>query len=187
MNTTVYNKQLLGSVFVICRIATVEIRLITRVESEADNSYRDFDTFVYHNWKKIFKKNLRKFENNENFLLICFVSMPTNTAYRSNLHRCVNMQITESSASKYLSCLQIAWKSRFDVHAIDQSQRIKQMQCITITFIIYTKTLSSYNCFIWKTNWFLNKIVTSSAIVLNRHYLEWIIIQQPLLDATRAR
>ena len=41
-------KQLLGEVFVICRIINVEVRVISRAEGEADNSYRDIDNFAYH-------------------------------------------------------------------------------------------------------------------------------------------
>ena len=37
------NKQLLNEVFVICRIINVEVRVISRAEGEADNSYRDID------------------------------------------------------------------------------------------------------------------------------------------------
>ena len=42
------NKQLLDEVFVICRIINVEVRVISRAEGEADNSYRDIDNFAYH-------------------------------------------------------------------------------------------------------------------------------------------
>ena len=42
------NKQLLDDVFVICRIINVEVRVISRAEGEADNSYRDIDNFAYH-------------------------------------------------------------------------------------------------------------------------------------------
>ena len=42
------NKQLLDEVFVICRIIIVEVRVISRAEGEADNSYRDIDNFAYH-------------------------------------------------------------------------------------------------------------------------------------------
>ena len=41
-------KQLLDEVFVICRIINVEVRVISRAEGEADNSYRDIDNFAYH-------------------------------------------------------------------------------------------------------------------------------------------
>ena len=34
------DKQLLDEVFVICRIINVEVRVISRAEGEADNSYR---------------------------------------------------------------------------------------------------------------------------------------------------
>ena len=43
----VNNKQLLDEVFVICGIISV-IRIISRAEDEADNSYRDVDNFAYH-------------------------------------------------------------------------------------------------------------------------------------------
>ena len=36
-----YDKQLLDEVFVIGRIINVEVRVISRAEGEADNSYRD--------------------------------------------------------------------------------------------------------------------------------------------------
>ena len=42
------NKQLLDEVLVICRIINVEVRVISRAEGEADNSYRDIDNFAYH-------------------------------------------------------------------------------------------------------------------------------------------
>ena len=42
------NKQLLDEVFVICRIINVEVRVISRAEGEADNSYRDIDNSAYH-------------------------------------------------------------------------------------------------------------------------------------------
>ena len=42
------NKQLLDEVVVICRIINVEVRVISRAEGEADNSYRDIDNFAYH-------------------------------------------------------------------------------------------------------------------------------------------
>ena len=42
------NKQLLDEVFVICRIINVEVRVISRAEGEADNSFRDIDNFAYH-------------------------------------------------------------------------------------------------------------------------------------------
>ena len=41
-------KQLLDEVFVICRIINVEVRVISRAEGEADNSFRDIDNFAYH-------------------------------------------------------------------------------------------------------------------------------------------
>ena len=41
-------KQLLDEVFVICRIINVEVRVISRAEGEADNSYRDIDNFAYY-------------------------------------------------------------------------------------------------------------------------------------------
>ena len=37
------NKQLLEEVFVICGIINVEVRVISRAEGEADNSYLDID------------------------------------------------------------------------------------------------------------------------------------------------
>ena len=37
--TSFNNKQLLDSVFVICRIIDVEVRIISRAEDEADNSF----------------------------------------------------------------------------------------------------------------------------------------------------
>ena len=40
------NKQLLDEVFVICRIISVEVRVISQAESEADNSYRDIDNLL---------------------------------------------------------------------------------------------------------------------------------------------
>ena len=40
-------KQLLDEVFVMCRIINVEVRVISRAEGEADNSYRDIDNFAY--------------------------------------------------------------------------------------------------------------------------------------------
>ena len=43
-----FNKQLLYEVFVICRIINVEVRVISRAEGEADNSYRDIDNSAYH-------------------------------------------------------------------------------------------------------------------------------------------
>ena len=43
-----FSKQLLDEVFVICRIINVEVRVISRAEGEADNSYRDIDNFAYH-------------------------------------------------------------------------------------------------------------------------------------------
>ena len=45
---TLYIKQLLDEVFVICGIINVEVRVISRAEGEADNSYRDIDNFAYH-------------------------------------------------------------------------------------------------------------------------------------------
>ena len=53
-------KQLLGSVFVICRIATVEVRFITRVEGETDNSYRDFDNFAFYTNNCFIIRRLKK-------------------------------------------------------------------------------------------------------------------------------
>ena len=41
-----YIKQLLDDVYVICRIINVEVRVITRAEGKADNSYRDIDNFA---------------------------------------------------------------------------------------------------------------------------------------------
>ena len=32
----------------ICRIINVEVRVISRAEGEADNSYRDIDNLAYH-------------------------------------------------------------------------------------------------------------------------------------------
>ena len=75
-------KQLLDEVFVICGIINVEVRVIRRTEGEADNSYQDID-------------NLSK-----KMLLPCQPSMPTNTTYCNNLHRSLNMQITQLSASR---------------------------------------------------------------------------------------
>ena len=43
-----HNKQLLDEVFVICGIINVEVRVISRAEGEADNSYRDVDNFAHH-------------------------------------------------------------------------------------------------------------------------------------------
>ena len=43
-----YYKQLLDEIFVICRIINVEVRVISRAEGEADNSFRDVDNFAYH-------------------------------------------------------------------------------------------------------------------------------------------
>ena len=45
---TTFFKQLLDEVFVICRIINVEVRVISRAEGEADNSFRDIDNFAYH-------------------------------------------------------------------------------------------------------------------------------------------
>ena len=42
------NKQLLDEVFVICRIINVEVRVMSRAEGEADNSYPDIDHLAYH-------------------------------------------------------------------------------------------------------------------------------------------
>ena len=42
------NKQLLDEVFVICRIISVEVRVISQAGGEADNSYRDIDNLAYH-------------------------------------------------------------------------------------------------------------------------------------------
>ena len=42
------NKQLLDEVFVICIITNVEIKVISRAEGKADNSYRDIDNLAYH-------------------------------------------------------------------------------------------------------------------------------------------
>ena len=44
----IFNKQLLDEVFVICRIINVEVRVISRAEGKADNSFRDIDNFAYH-------------------------------------------------------------------------------------------------------------------------------------------
>ena len=48
VSVVVTNKQLSDEVFVICRIINVEVRVISRAEGEADNSYRDIDNFAYH-------------------------------------------------------------------------------------------------------------------------------------------
>ena len=53
MGLTSYNKQLLDEVFVICRIINVEVRVISRVEGEADNSYRDIHNFTFQVEKTI--------------------------------------------------------------------------------------------------------------------------------------
>ena len=37
-----------GYVFVICRSINVEVKVISRVEDEADNSYLDIGNLVYH-------------------------------------------------------------------------------------------------------------------------------------------
>ena len=42
------NKQLLDEVFVICGIINIEVRVISRAEGEANNSYRDIDNSAYH-------------------------------------------------------------------------------------------------------------------------------------------
>ena len=42
------NKQLLDEVFVICRSINVEVKVISRAEGEADNSYQDIDNLAYH-------------------------------------------------------------------------------------------------------------------------------------------
>ena len=42
------NKQLLDEVFVIWRSINVEVKVISRAEGEADNSYRDIDNLAYH-------------------------------------------------------------------------------------------------------------------------------------------
>ena len=47
------NKQLLDEVFVICRIISVEVRVISRTEGEADSSYRDIDNLAYHKTESI--------------------------------------------------------------------------------------------------------------------------------------
>ena len=48
-NNNYNNKQLLDEVFVIYGISNVEVRVISRAEGEADNSYRDdIDNFAYH-------------------------------------------------------------------------------------------------------------------------------------------
>ena len=39
-------KQLLDEVFVICRIINVEVRVISRAEGEANNSYWDIDITI---------------------------------------------------------------------------------------------------------------------------------------------
>ena len=45
MALVILNKQLLDEVFVICRIISVEVRVISRAEGEADNSYQDIGRF----------------------------------------------------------------------------------------------------------------------------------------------
>ena len=42
------NKQLLDEVFVIRRIISAEVSVISQAEGEADNSYRDIDNLAYH-------------------------------------------------------------------------------------------------------------------------------------------
>ena len=42
------NKQLLDEVFVICGIINIGVRVISRAEGEANNSYRDIDNSAYH-------------------------------------------------------------------------------------------------------------------------------------------
>ena len=42
------NKQLLDEVFVICRSINVKVKVISRAEGEAHDSYRDIDTLAYH-------------------------------------------------------------------------------------------------------------------------------------------
>ena len=39
----------MDEVFVICIIIDVEVRVISQAEGGANNSYRDFDNFAYHN------------------------------------------------------------------------------------------------------------------------------------------
>ena len=56
-------------------------------------------------------------------MLSCQPLMPTNTAYCNNMHRRLNMQITQLSASSIY------------LHTTDQSQPIKQLQCIMILVI----------------------------------------------------
>ena len=65
-------------------------------------------------------------------LLPCQPLMPTIDANdaNNNLHLRLNMQITQLSASRLCD-------SRIYLHTTDQSQRIKQLQCIIIMFIIY--------------------------------------------------
>ena len=41
-------KQLLDSIFVICKIINVSVRVISRVKGEADNSYLDIDNSAFH-------------------------------------------------------------------------------------------------------------------------------------------
>ena len=41
------NKQLLDEVVVIHGIINVKVKVISRAEDEADNSYRDIDNFAY--------------------------------------------------------------------------------------------------------------------------------------------
>ena len=40
-------KQVLDEVFVICRIINVKVKVMSRGEGEADNSYRDIDNLAY--------------------------------------------------------------------------------------------------------------------------------------------
>ena len=42
------NKQLLDEIFVICRSINVDVKVISRAEGEADNSYLDIDNSAYH-------------------------------------------------------------------------------------------------------------------------------------------
>ena len=53
-------KQLLDEVFVICRIINVSVRVISRAEGEADNSYRDIDSLP-----------ITKTESNNCFIIHC--------------------------------------------------------------------------------------------------------------------
>ena len=43
-----YNKAIIDSVFVICKIINVLVRVIWLAFGSADNSYLDIDHFAYH-------------------------------------------------------------------------------------------------------------------------------------------